>query len=187
MSSIKIECYLLDGTQRTFLSWADVFAVGDNITDITLNDENVESLPDEIGSLRNLKFLDLNDCSLRFLPDSFCELTNLEKLYLDGNMLTSLPANFGNLSKLKHLYLSHNELTVLPDSMENLHDLQHFFCNTNKLTTLPYMLLHRGNLLNLDVTYNPIDCSREQMISIQENTGINIVGSNYLRNLNQTD
>lgn len=81
---------------------------------LCLNDNELTSLPDSIGELKNLQSLDLWrnpsldwDVAFKLLQ----KLPNLQKLYLRENQLKSFPASIGELKNLQMLYLSWNQLT----------------------------------------------------------------------------
>jgi Leucine-rich repeat (LRR) protein len=83
-------------------------------------------IPNSIGNLQNLSSLSLSDNQLSSLPESFGELKNLSYLYLYNNQLSSLPESFGELKNLSDLYLYNNQLSSLPESfgeLKNLSDL----------------------------------------------------------------
>ena len=54
--------------------------------------------------------LDLEDNNLKSLPPEIGQLTKLTKLYLGENELTSLPPEFGQLTNLTTLYLRGNKI-----------------------------------------------------------------------------
>lgn len=66
-------------------------------------------LPDEISSLKNLRYLDLTDTYLSNI-DNLTSLTNLDHLLLYGCGLSKLPGNIGDLKKLRFLGLAGNNL-----------------------------------------------------------------------------
>ena len=86
----------------------------------TSYDNQLSSLPAEIGQLTNLQTLYLNDNQLSSLPAEFGQLTNLQALDLRSNQLSSLPAEFGHLhSSLKKLTLDGNPLESLPPEIRS--------------------------------------------------------------------
>lgn len=83
----------------------------------------IDSLPDEVCQLRELRSLQLNHCvDLEALPNTVGTLTNLEHLALCGNKarqckLATLPDSFAQLASLTELDLSATSLTRLPPSV----------------------------------------------------------------------
>ena len=94
--------------------------VDGSLTYLSLQSNQLTSIPESIGELNNLEYLYLSFNQLTSLPESIGDLSNLEYLYLSQNQLTSLPENIGNLSSLNELYLFYNQLTSLPESICNL-------------------------------------------------------------------
>ena len=90
------------------------------LTKLDLSDNQLTSLPAEIGKLTQLTKLYLSDNQLTSLPAEIGQLTQLTELNLSNNQLTSLPAEIGNMTQLTELYLSNNQLTSLPDSIRRL-------------------------------------------------------------------
>ena len=74
----------------------------DNLRNLQLTNNGIESLSEFFCNLSNLKYLSLNNNNLKSLPESFGNLSNLKKLFLDNNKLESLPESFCNLSNLKN-------------------------------------------------------------------------------------
>ena len=85
-----------------------------------MNDNNIKSLPKEIGNLKNLNELNLNENKLTSIPKEIGLLKNLKKLSFEYNNLTSIPKEIGLCKNLKDLDLSGNNLTSLPKEIEDL-------------------------------------------------------------------
>ncbi|TFG19328.1 MAG: leucine-rich repeat domain-containing protein [Promethearchaeota archaeon] len=96
----------------------------------------LQSLPDSIGELKNLKFLHLMGNHLKILPNSIGDLLNLEELNIAWNYIEKLPQSIGNLKNLKKMHLSNNLLLDLPDSMKNLDSLEEISLKDNPRKTL---------------------------------------------------
>ena len=95
---------------------------------MNLDDNQLTSVPAEIGQLTSLRELDLSGNQLTSVPAEIGQLTSLrswtspqsaderaggdraahvaEELDLDDNQLTSVPAEIGQLTSLTELYLS---------------------------------------------------------------------------------
>lgn len=84
------------------------------LVELSLADNMVSQLPDEIGTLQNLKLLDCSHNALEFLPDGIGRLKHLETLSLQGNRLVALPVTFGGLVACTTLNLRNNLLARLP-------------------------------------------------------------------------
>ena len=68
--------------------------------------------------------LSLEKNQLTTLPPQIGQLTNLQRLHLQDNQLTTLPPGIGQLTNLTHLYLRQNQLTSLPPEIEQLPKLE---------------------------------------------------------------
>ena len=106
------------------------------LTRLEIKNNNLISLPFGIHKLSNLKKLDLRNNELRVLPNDIVHLKNLVKLQLWGNELTTLPSQIGRLSSLKELYLRGNRLTGLPPSITRL-KLHYLDMLENQLCDVP--------------------------------------------------
>ena len=115
------------------------------LEEIYLLNNNLTTLPGEIGNLRVLEILDLWKNNLTTLPKEIGNLSNLERLELDENKLTILPKEIGNLTALKALDLEDNKLTTLPKEIGNLIALQKLNLGYNKLETLPAEIAQSPN------------------------------------------
>lgn len=88
---------------------AQLESVDANTTRLDLKSRGIHVLPDEIRTLKQLKWLNLPNNHLEALPDAIGELANLATLRLLGNKLSAIPATFANLSQLITLDLSKNQ------------------------------------------------------------------------------
>jgi hypothetical protein len=117
-----------------------------NLKELRLHDNDLVSLPPEIGLLTNLQHLGLEGNKLTSIPPEIGRLNNLLFLYLGVNELTSIPPEIGQLTNLQTLNLSNNKLTSLPPEIGRLTNLQKLYLSNNKLTSLPPEI---GRLTNL--------------------------------------
>ena len=104
---------------------------------LSLSDNNLTTIPENIGDLDSLVSLSLKNNQLTTLPESIGDLSSLEYLRLNGNQLTSLPESIGDLSSLEDLNLDNNQLTTLPESIGDLSSLTSLYLYDNQLTILP--------------------------------------------------
>ena len=124
----------------------------DALKDISLECEDLTSLPGEICILQNLERLFLEGCfNLMSLPDGISRLRKLKVLSLDGcYSLLSLPETIGQLCALEHLDLDGcSKLTTIPDSIGMLSNLKHLSVSPcGRLSELPATI---GKLISLEV------------------------------------
>jgi len=99
-----------------------------------LDNNNLTTLPAEIGFLQELKRLDLDNNNLTTLPAEIVFLQALKRLYLNNNNLTTLPAEIGFLQELKWLDLDGNKLTSLPDEIGFLQGLEMLYLQGNPIS-----------------------------------------------------
>jgi Leucine-rich repeat (LRR) protein len=114
------------------------------IVTLYLRNNQLSSLPVEIGMLTGLKELDLNGNQLTSLPAEIGRLTGLTVLDLRRNQLTSLPVESGMLTGLTTLYLDNNQLTSLPVEIGELTGLERLDLSYNPLTTPPMEVCQEG-------------------------------------------
>ncbi len=70
----------------------------------------IDTLPDEIGRLSELKYLSLRLNYLSSLPDALSHLDSLEVLDLSNNHLRMIPASLADMRKLKKINLANDEV-----------------------------------------------------------------------------
>jgi hypothetical protein len=110
----------------------------------------LESLPREIGNLRQLTHLDLEKCeNLKSLPKKIGKLTQLTHLHLQwGVKLKCLPEEVGKLTQLIHLdLLACQQLKKLPKSIGYLESLQ--WLDLTACSDLKYLPSTMGDLRSL--------------------------------------
>lgn len=103
----------------------------------------------------SLKVLTISNNLLKEIPNEIVGLINLEVLDLSFNNIVSFPNKF-NLSKLKELYLNNNSLTNLNRNISLVKNLEKLTLDHNKLTDLTEALYELVNLTYLDLSYNKI-------------------------------
>jgi hypothetical protein len=121
---------------------------------LDLQDNEITSVPPEIGQLVNLQALYLSDNKLTSVPLEIGQLANLRSLILSGNKLITVPSEIGQLANLQELYLSDNDLTSLPPEIGQLANLEELYLSGNALTGLPPEIGRLTNLGYLDLSQN---------------------------------
>ncbi|XP_054139894.1 E3 ubiquitin-protein ligase LRSAM1 isoform X2 [Melozone crissalis] len=126
-----------------------------------------------ILSLITVKVLDLHDNQLASLPADIGQLTALQVLNLERNLLKSLPQSIGDLAQLQVLNVKGNQLRALPGSVSGLRSLRALDVSGNELQELPRGLAHARSLqtLTLDasaMTYPPPEICSAGTEAIQQ-------------------
>jgi Leucine-rich repeat (LRR) protein len=106
-----------------------------NLLILDASNNRINGLPFEIGQLKTLKELNLANNKLFFAPltPELGKLKDLTKLDLSNNQLDDLPAELGNLASLEWFNLSHNQVKVIPPEfgLYLLQALQTYFLKVN--------------------------------------------------------
>ena len=107
---------------------------------LSLNNNNLETIPPEIFQLKKLKCLLLYNNNLREIPREIGQLKNLEELSLHNNNIKKLPREIGKLGKLRYLSIRNNNLQEFPLEIARLKNVsihiyphfEHFYNYSNK-------------------------------------------------------
>lgn len=145
-----LECFILMESQISALP----NEIG-SLTDLkrldVRNNHQLRALPESIGNLIHLEELCLDVTGIMELPDSICRLINLQDLYMRGTPISSLPENVGDLVNLKIMNLPCTQLEYLPESIVTLHSLEHLnLCNT-PVQALPERFGNLSHLIRLNI------------------------------------
>ena len=108
---------------------------------------NFEKVRQQILSSLDAIELDLRNNELTSLPAEIGQLHSLEVLYLEFNELTSLPAEIGQLHSLRRLFLRDNQLTNLPEEIGQLHSLSWLDLTGNPIQDLSALANYNPNKL----------------------------------------
>ncbi|NWZ20047.1 LRSM1 ligase, partial [Asarcornis scutulata] len=143
---------------------------------LIIHTNNLTSLVPKSCSLLSLitvKVLDLHDNQLASLPIDIGQLTSLQVLNLERNLLKCLPQSIGDLAQLQILNVKGNKLKELPATVSGLRSLCALDISENLLQELPRVLAHIRTLkmLTLDassMTYPSADICSAGTESIQQ-------------------
>ncbi len=91
--------------------------------------------------------LSLSYCNLQSFPESICNLTQLKKLNLSFNGIKSIPECFKKLEHLNELDLSRNPLFPFPEVITQLKSIKKLKLIINSFTKIPESI---GNLTSLE-------------------------------------
>ncbi|VDP91487.1 unnamed protein product [Echinostoma caproni] len=91
-----------------------------NLSELWMDDNQLKSVPKELGNMKRLQQLDLSENLIDALPEEVAGLTSLSDLNLSQNSLNCLPTGFGELKKLGVLKLNQNQLLTLNPAIGGL-------------------------------------------------------------------
>lgn len=121
-----------------------------NLKSLYLDNNNLVSIPNEIGDLQHLEVFTASHNFLTSLPNAIRKLQNLRSCHLAHNKFDEMPLCLCYLSKsLLFLDLSSNDLRQLPSSIQHLKQLRSFILLNNRLKSLPDVLCQLNKLETL--------------------------------------
>nr|XP_060613427.1 E3 ubiquitin-protein ligase LRSAM1 isoform X2 [Anolis sagrei ordinatus] len=129
---------------------------------LDLHDNQMTSLPADIGQLKSLQVLNVEKNLLKVLPDSLGDLDQLQTLNLKGNRLKDLPTTLGGLRSLRTLDVSENLVQALPLAIAHIRTLETLTLNASSMTYPPCEICSIGTEAiqkflceELGIEYNP--------------------------------
>ncbi|XP_060945336.1 volume-regulated anion channel subunit LRRC8D [Limanda limanda] len=130
-----------------------------DLTELLLQDCQLQRLPSALLSLTKLRTLDLQHNNLRTLEEllSLAHLRRLSCLRLAYNRVVVLPASVGVLRGLELLDLSNNQLQSLPSALFTLRLLRRLLLAGNLLEGLPAEIKSLQLLTELDLSGNRLE------------------------------
>lgn len=147
LQKLNLYCKNLDRLPKRIFSL-------ENLNELWLGRNNLNTLSDKIGCLVNLKRLSVADNNLSQLPSGIKNLKNLTHLYLYKNKLKELPPEIGELENLIHLDVESNKLIKLPDELKKLSKLEHLDIENNAFNEFPEIITELKSLVKLNLSIN---------------------------------
>ena len=103
------------------------------VKELILDNQQLETLPEDLFDLRDLEVLSLADNDLRSLPTTLLQLKNLRVLNVRENyQLSDLP-DIGELTRLEELDLTSTSVDALPESFFELEHIKRIFVKETPL------------------------------------------------------
>ncbi|KAF0032345.1 hypothetical protein F2P81_014635 [Scophthalmus maximus] len=154
-SLVRLEIYN-EGTRLLVLT--GLKRLGD-LTELLLQDCQLERLPSALLALTKLRTLDLQHNNLRTLEEllSLAHLRHLSCLRLAYNRVLVLPASVGVLRGLELLDLSNNQLQSLPPALFTLRRLRRLLLAGNLIEDLPAEIKALQLLTEIDLSGNRLE------------------------------
>ena len=146
-----------------------------NETDIRIENNQLEEIPDSIGSLKSLtriiasnnniskvskqiaslpNFTDLRlpQNNLSQIPDTIFGIKKLNVFIINDNNIERIDREIGRLSALTQLHLQNNSLKTLPVEIGQLTNLTHLFLDGNPIENLPTSIQNLKKLVHLSLS-----------------------------------
>ena len=149
---------------------------------LSLANNHLTCLPDNIIMLTNLKELNLLKNKIVQLPSRIGLMIALQKLEVANNLLTSVPASFGALQLLTVVNLECNKIRVLPENLDHLVSCKYLNVNNNCLVRLPKCVARMPKLEILSASQNQIAYIPEEVFESESIRRIRL-SANLIRHL----
>ena len=166
-------------------SWED-----NRLTYLNMYSSGIDTIPNSINDLSELKNLYLSSNPLTNIPESIGELDRLERFYIHTCQIQAVPESFGNLTNLKSIWIYNNQLSSLPESFGELENLEILKIANNNLDSLPYSFGYLHNLEELDILNNNLTSLPENFEELTNLNYLNLFNNNlnnFLQNLSEFD
>ncbi len=122
--NVSIPASIGDLTNLKVLRLFGALDPGESESSVPATTPKIKPLPATIAKLQNLEELDLGRNRLQTIPPEISNLKNLKKLGLDYNNLHDIPSFIGELKNLRELSISSNGGIKLPQSLSKLSGLR---------------------------------------------------------------
>jgi len=140
---------------HTFLEIPKEIGKLKNLVELVLENNGVQSLPNEIEKLSSLKILNLSRNKLEEVSSIF-SLLSLESLNLSNNEISNIPKDISKLKVLETLDLSQNKLNKVPDIFD-FHALKSLNLSNNEISNIPKDISKLKVLETLDLSQNKLE------------------------------
>ncbi|RCV12149.1 hypothetical protein SETIT_2G246400v2 [Setaria italica] len=102
--SSRLRAFITFDTSMALSSWySSILSKSKYLVVLDLSDSPIETVPDSVGELFNLRFLCLNNTNVKELPEFITKLQNLQTLSLECTQLLKFPQGMSKLKQLRHL------------------------------------------------------------------------------------
>ena len=134
---------------------------------IYFNHNQLRRIPDEVGTMHNVRFFYGEHNPLSALPDVFTKMKALEGIYFGDCRFTEIPPFVFTMRGLKKLQFSGNRITELPESIGHLTELRHFNMSKNRIGSIPGSIAKLTRLRVCDLSDNPFTSLPEAFGAVQ--------------------
>eukprot|EP00033_Pygsuia_biforma_P001511 GCRY01001706.1.p1 GENE.GCRY01001706.1~~GCRY01001706.1.p1 ORF type:complete len:244 (+),score=21.51 GCRY01001706.1:180-911(+) len=98
----------------------DLFRQAAVTGNLILKNRSLESFPEAVFSIGNLRRLNLSENQIARIPPAISQLQNLELINISSNKIGFLPKEILDLPKLKYIFLRNNKIARFSDLLKEL-------------------------------------------------------------------
>ena len=159
--------YKVTPVKTVFISLEEALKTPNKVKRLELVNAGIKSLPETVGTLKNLILLDVEKNELKSLPNEIANLSYLHEIYAPFNKIDDLPTNLSGLKKLKVLSLSNNNFSEFPDVIANIKNLETLDLGSNKIAKIPDQIGNLTKLTTLVLSNNQISNLPESIYELK--------------------
>ena len=187
--------YVSLGSAET-LSYMKLLCEADESGEMSIMHTNLESFPEEITEIVQLRTLTLLGIKIKRIIQSISRLRKLEELNVAQNLLEVLPNEIGKLQNLLELDVSSNLLTNLPASLADCKLLNTLQLSHNKFQEWPPCICDLFSIQTLSFSNNRLEIVPEgvskltslKLLFLQQNSILTVSRSvGHLQSLEVVD
>ncbi|MBN1980872.1 MAG: leucine-rich repeat domain-containing protein [Chitinivibrionales bacterium] len=130
---------------------------------LLLANNNLDTLPEEVGWIGALSHLDVSGNRLQHLPHSLQSSGRLQKLNISNNQFRSVSFIGGRMESLEYLFCRNNMIDRLPEPIGRLRHLKELDVAYNELSDLPQSIIELTQLDYISVNYNRLTALSEPL------------------------
>ncbi|TVU09965.1 hypothetical protein EJB05_43464, partial [Eragrostis curvula] len=105
IDSCRLRTFITFETSLALSScYSSIYSKSKYLAVLDLSGLPIQTIPNSVGELFNLRFLCLDNTKVKELPNSITKLQNLQTLSLESTQLLNFPRGLSKLKKLRYLY-----------------------------------------------------------------------------------
>lgn len=178
LSKLWTSSEFINNREHRFRSLEKAYAQPDSVINLALYSVNMESVPENIDTFKNLQLLGLGHNDLSELPQSIGNLLYLQKVHLNKNQFTRFPEVLTNNRYLKTVLISDNKIEDITPDIRKLTYLEDLVMNDNNLGTVPPHIFELRNLKVLGLRDNGIGELPDKFDQLTKLEKINLQNNN---------
>ena len=138
-------------TGYVFRSLSEALKQPSNVYKLSLKGLKLTTIPQEVFSFPNLRYLDLSRNKITDIPSQIGSLKELNYLNLSNNLIDTISDSIGQLQELVYLGLNRNRVHYLPSTIGDLVSLEVLELWDNELEDVPDEISRLQNLRVLEL------------------------------------